>query len=142
MIPSSPPKKVRKMNELDETSSPMPSEIMEKTMPRATGRDEPEQDAEDEPGQSADERNDGHGHAELIVDDGVHRVDRDETAEAIIDRVSERKQARLPQQHIVGQGENDHDAHEAHHRQRESRRENARSSDEDQRRRPATARAR
>ena len=32
-MPSSPPKKLRRMKELEETSSPMPSVIMEKTRP-------------------------------------------------------------------------------------------------------------
>ena len=96
------------MNELDDTSSPMPSEIIEKTIPARLGRNEAEQEAEAEPRQPADERDDRHGHAELGVDDGVHRMDGDEAAEAVIDGVAERQQARLPEQHVVGQREDDH----------------------------------
>ena len=121
----------------------MPSEIMEKTIPGPLGRNEAEQEAEAEPGQPADERNDRDGHAELGVDDGVHRVDRDEAAEPEIDRVAERQQARLPQQHVVGQGENDHRAHDAHHRQRGARREDLRRQREQRgQRQPRRERAR
>ena len=108
VIPSSPPKKLRRMNELDDTSSPMPSEIIEKTSPGAPRRHRAEQDAEGEAGQAADQRDDRHRHAELVVDDGVHRVDRDEAAEAVIDGVAERQEARLPEQHVVGEREDDH----------------------------------
>ena len=129
------------MNELEETSSPSPSEIMEKTMPARLSRDEPEQEAEREPGQSADEGNDRDRHVQPIVDDSVHRVDRDEAAEAEIDGVAEGKQARLPEEHIVGQGEDDHDAHDAHHRQRRSPTEKHAARRGASERKPAMARS-
>jgi hypothetical protein len=47
-------------------------------------------------------------------------MDGDKAAEAEIDGVAERQKAGLSEQHIVGQREDDHHAHQAHHRQRQA----------------------
>ena len=64
------------------------------------------------------------------MDHSVHRVDGEKSAKAIIDGVTKRKQAGFAEQHVVGEREHDHDAHEAHHRERAARREDRRQDRE------------
>ena len=84
----------------------------------AARRDRAEQDAESEAAEPPDERHEGSGTGSRRCDDGIHRVDREKSAEPVIDGVTEREQAGLAEQHVVGEREHDHDAHQAHHGER------------------------
>ena len=53
-----------------------------------------------------------------IVDHGIHGVHGQESAETVVNGVTERQQPGLAEQHVIGQREHDHDAHQAEHRQR------------------------
>jgi hypothetical protein len=77
-----------------------------------------------------------HGKRELALADEVERVDREIRAEPHVDRVPEREQPGLPEQHVVGQREDDHDAHLAHEREREPLPEDERQRGEGQREQP------
>ena len=71
------------------------------------------------------------GRCEFARADRVERVGADERAQPVVHRVAEGQQPALPEQHVVGQREDDRDAHLAQHRQREAlagRRAAARSS--------------
>ncbi len=85
-----------------------------------------EDDAEGESGRRAGQRQDRQRQRRLAADDGVHRVHGEEAAQAEEDRVAERQQAGLPQQHVVGQGEDDHHPHQAHGGERQSRAQHVR----------------
>ncbi len=84
----------------------------------ALGRDPAEQGGKQQPGQAADQGNDGQRDRQLVGADDVDGVDHQEAAEAVIDRVAERQHAGLAEQDIVGQREDDGDADQAERRQR------------------------
>ena len=106
------------MNELEETSSPSPSEIMEKTSPARLVETKPNRMPKASPAAPPIRGMTTTGTPSLGVDEGVHRVNTDKSAEAEINRVAERQEAGLSEQHVERQGENDHLAHDRHHRQR------------------------
>jgi hypothetical protein len=89
----------------------------------AARRDRPENDAERKTAERPDDRDEKQRHRQPVMDHGIHGVDRQKSAQAVIDGVTKRQQAGLAKQHVVGQREHDHDAHEAEHGERAAGRE-------------------
>ncbi len=93
-----------------------------------------EQHGEDQARRTADQRHQRQRDRKLVLGDDVDGVDREEAAEAVIDRVAERQHAGLAEQDIVGQREDDRDADQAEGGQRSARREQFRQHQQHQRR--------
>ena len=84
----------------------------------APRRHRAEDDAEQQAAEAADQRHQRERHRQTVVDHRVHGMHGEEAAQPVIDGVAEREQAGLAEQHVVGEREHDHDAHQAEHRQR------------------------
>ena len=100
------------------TSSASPSEIMANAVPLRLVDTQPNIMANSEPGQAADQRHHEQRDRQLAAPTRIDGVHREVGAEAVVNRMTERQHAGLAEQHVVGQREDDGDAHQAHHRQR------------------------
>ena len=113
VMPDSPPNTLRRISDDEATSSPMPSEIIAKTVPARLVMTQPTTIAKASPPRPPISGMKGSGIGHLWRGDHIHHVDGEEAAEAIINRVTERQQAGLAEQDIVGQGEDNRDADQA-----------------------------
>ena len=115
VTPPSPPKKWWNISAAVAISSPMPSVIMAKAVARCFVAMQPNTMASAEAGEAGQQRHELHRQRQIAVAGGVEEVHHRIAAEAEERRVAQRKQAGLPKQHVVRQGEDDHHAHLAEH---------------------------